>query len=100
MFGTLYDNIKSASAWTREYIEYLAVKPIFDDKFKRVILNIITIGAYEYHYMNKQHKIQDENYSVKVKRFEENRRRDEENRRKDIELEYLRLLNDIKKFGK
>lgn len=100
MIGTLYDNIKSASAWTKEYIDRNVVKPIFNEKFKRVILNIITIGAYEYHYMNKQYKIQDENYSIKVRQFEENRRRDEENRRKDIELEYLRLLEDIKKFGK
>lgn len=80
MIGTLYNNIKSTSNWTKEYV--------LSDNFKRAVFSIITIGGYHYYFMDKQFRYERE---IRIK--------EEEVRKRDMELEHIRLINEIKELN-
>jgi hypothetical protein len=110
MIGTLYNNIKSISNWTKECV--------FNENFKVAFLSIITIGAYRYHHAGKQFKLERENFDAEFKRYgertemqgdiikqyvelgQEIRKIKEEVRKQEMELEYIRLINEIREMNK
>ena len=98
MIGTLYNNIKSVSNWTKEYIS--------SGEFKRVVFSVVTVGGYHYYFIDKQNDfrekqyiLQKENLDAKIKHDEEMRRKEEEIRKRDMELEHIRLINEIKELN-
>jgi alpha-acetolactate decarboxylase len=81
MIGTLYNNIKSVSNWTKEYIS--------SGEFKRVVFSVVTVGGYHYYFIDKQNDfrekqyiLQKENLDAKIKHDEEMRRKEEEKKKK------------------
>ena len=81
MFGTIYNNIKSVSNWTKEYL--------LSDNFKRAVFSIVTIGGYHYYFMDKQFRYE-----------REIRKQEEEIRKLEMEIEHTRLINEIKELNK
>ena len=59
MIGTLYNNIKSVSNWTKEYL--------FSDNFKKAVFSIITIGGYHYYFTDKQFTFQREILEIRIR---------------------------------
>ena len=92
MFGTIYNNIKSVSNWTKEYL--------LSDNFKRAVFSIVTIGGYHYYFMDKQFTFQREILETSMRHDREMRNKEEELRKRDIELEHIRIINEIKELNK
>jgi hypothetical protein len=92
MLSTTYNNIKSISSWTREYL--------LSENFKRAVFSIITIGGYHYYFMDKQFMFQKEILDTQIKHEREIRIKEEEIRKRDVELEHIRLINEIKDINK
>ena len=74
MIGTLYNNIKSVSNWTKEYIS--------SGEFKRVLFSVITVGAYHYYFIDKQNDFREKQYILQKENLEAKIKHDEEKKRR------------------